>query len=250
MKLLTPGSILGLGNVLEVNILGEQKVCSFDCVYCNLGPTAKRLGKIKESVDFPIADHIVTSVAHELSSRRQQPKQQTMLFGLLISGNGEPTLHPDFENIMKGLVATRNELMPTLKILVMTNGDSLDDREIVRALNLADERIVKLDVATEDSFRSFNKPLSRTKLEKVIRGAKQLKDCIVQAAVSSIPDALNSKHLDDWLEVVGLIAPKNVYLHSVDIEGQTTDRDEVLRVAHLLERRAKFKALLSSENVA
>ncbi|MBK7890174.1 MAG: hypothetical protein IPJ84_04790 [Bdellovibrionales bacterium] len=87
-----------------------------------------------------------------------------MLFGLLISGNGEPTLHPDFENIMKGLVATRNELMPTLKILVMTNGDSLDDREIVRALNLADERIVKLDVATEDSFRSFNKPLSRTKL--------------------------------------------------------------------------------------
>lgn len=250
MKLLTPGSILGLGNVLEVNILGGEKVCSFDCVYCNLGPTTKRLGKMKENIDFPTADYIVTSVAHELSSRRQQPKQNTMLFGLLISGNGEPTLHPDFESIMKGLVATRDELMPTLKILVMTNGDSLDDRETVRALNLADERIVKIDVATEDSFRAFNKPLSRTKLEKVIRGAKQLKDCIVQAAVASIPSALNSKQLDDWLEVVGLIAPKNVYLHSVDIEGQTTDRDEVLRVAHLLERRTKLKALLNSENVA
>lgn len=250
MKLLTPSSILGLGNVLEVNILGEQKVCSFDCVYCNLGPTAKRLGKIKDSIDFPRTEHIVTGVAHELSARRQQPKQGVMLFGLLISGNGEPTLHPEFESIMKGLLATRDELMPSLKILVMTNGDGLDDRETVRALNLADERIVKLDVATEDSFRAFNKPLSRTKLEKVIRGAKQLKDCIVQAAVSSIPNALNSKQLDDWLEVVGLIAPKNVYLHSVDIEGQTTDRDEVLRVAHLLERRAKLKALLSSENVA
>lgn len=250
MKLLTPGSITGLGSILEVNILGEHKICSFDCVYCNLGPTIKRLGKLKESPDFPSTDHIVNSVAHELSSRRQQPKQSTMLFGLLISGNGEPTLHPEFNHIIQGLVSTRDELMPTLKILVMTNGDKLDDRETVRALNLADERIVKLDVATEDSFRSFNKPLSRTKLEKIIRGAKQLKDCIVQAAVSPTPHALNSKQLDDWLEVVGLMAPKNVYLHSIETEGQPTDYEEILRVAHLIERRTKFKALLSSENVA
>lgn len=250
MKLLTPGAIIGLGNILEVNVLGEQKVCSFDCVYCNLGPTIKRLGKIKEDIDFPACESIVAAVAHELSSRRQVAKQNSILFGLLISGNGEPTLHPEFEKIVEGFISTRNELMPTLKILIMTNGDSLDNRDTVRALNLADERIVKVDVANEDSFRAFNKPLSRTKLEKVIRGAKQLRDCIIQAAVSSMPYALNSKQLDDWCEVIGLIEPKNVYLHGIDIDGRKADHDEVLRVAHLLERRTKLKALLNSEHVA
>ncbi len=248
MKLLTPGFISGLGSILEVNILGEKKVCSFDCVYCNLGPTRQRMGKIREDVEFPNAEQLLTSVGKELANRRQLPRQNTLLFGLLVAGNGEPTLHPAFGTIMSGLIATRNELMPTLKILAMTNGDSLDNRETVRALNLADERLVKLDVATETAFRSFNKPLSRTKLEKVIRGAKQLKDCIIQAAVSSAPEALNSKQLDDWLEVVGLIKPKNVYLHSISTNELAADTDEILRVAHLIERRTELKVLVRSEN--
>ena len=236
------------GKSIEVNPLGETKICTFDCVYCDKGPSQLRLSRVKFDAKFPTVTEIVAAVGSlwgELLAKHETIET------LIVSGNGEPTLHPQFPELLKALSQKRIEFQSKAKIVVYTNGDQLSDRDIVSALNGIDERVVKIDVGTEASFKLINRPLSRSKLEKVIHGSRTLKDRIVQAAVVQTPGGLTSQSIDEWLEIVGIVQPKSVILHPVvspmtDPGISPTVEDEVHRVVHLLDRKLRIKALVSS----
>lgn len=244
------------GRTIVVNILGEIKVCNFDCVYCSLGPSQIRISRLKQDVTFPSIEEVLTEVGRALGQAAQAGES---IDTILISGNGEPTLHPLFPQFTKELIKRRSELASSTnifgakgflatKITCLTNGDSMSDRNIHDALNLYDECIVKIDVGTEKAFKKINRPLSRSNLEKVILGARTLQNLSIQSTVTASELSLtHSDQLDEWIEVIAMLNPKKIYLQRAQSPcadpGLTfASEDEVLRVSHWLERRLKIKA--------
>ncbi len=244
------------GRTIEVNILGAQKVCNFDCVYCSLGPSQFRLSRLKQDVVFPTLEEISAAVgpALSLAAREDLP-----IDTILVSGNGEPTLHPLFLQVAKMLVERRTELSigtapgrTGTRIVVLTNGDRLDDRDIVDALNLLDETIVKVDAGTEKVFKKINRPISRSTLEKALQASRTLRHMSVQTTITGGDvSLLQTSHLEEWMEVIAMLTPKHVYLKlaqapCADPNLKLATEDDLHRISHWLERKLKIKAQVES----
>lgn len=249
------------GRTIEVNILGDQKVCNFDCVYCSLGPSQFRLSRLKQDVVFPSLEEISMAIGSVFSLAAQE---DTTIDTILVSGNGEPTLHPFFPQIAKLLVERRAELLSLgtapggtrTRIVVLTNGDRLDDRDVVDALNLLDETVVKVDAGTEKAFKKINRPISRSTLEKVLQGSRALEHLSVQTIITGGDvSLLQTTHLEEWMEVIAMLTPKRVYLQlaespCADPKLQLATEDDLHRISHWLERKLKIKALIEFGYVA
>lgn len=240
------------GRTIEVNILGEQKVCNFDCVYCSLGPSQFRLSRLKQDVVFPTLEEISAAIGPVLSLASQE---DLPIETILVSGNGEPTLHPLFPQIMKMLTERRAELSAGTapgrtgtRIVVLTNGDRLDDRDVVEALNLIDETIVKVDAGTEKVFKKINRPISRSTLEKALQASRSIHYLSVQTTITGGDvSLLQTTHLEEWMEVIAMLTPKHVYLQlaqtpCADPKLKLATEDDLHRISHWLERKLKIKA--------
>lgn len=257
MKIVSPHILHPtFGRTVELNILGEQKICNFDCVYCSLGPSEIRISRLKQDAQFTPVDEILSAIGRALGAAAQKGEP---IDTIVVSGNGEPTLHPLFLNFAKSLLERRSELASitngggkTTKIVCMTNGDRLENRDIVDALNLFDECLVKIDVGTEKAFKKINRPLSRSSLDKVILGSRSLKNLSIQTTVTGGDLSLiHSAQLEEWIEVVAMLNPKKVYLiqaHApcADKTVKLASEDDILRISHWLERRLKIKAQVES----
>src|SRR5687768_3085899 len=116
MKTLIYGPVQSLryGTTLGVNLLGANKICSFNCGYCDLGPTELTLNYVRKEHIFPSLDDIVQNLRVAVSGL------QTDIKALVISGNGEPTLHPQFDEIIQGLIPIRKEILTGKPIIVLT----------------------------------------------------------------------------------------------------------------------------------
>lgn len=248
------------GRTIEVNVLGAQKVCNFDCVYCSLGPSELRISRLKHEAVFSPLEEILTGVGRALSDGAQSG---LAIDSILISGNGEPTLYPNFLQLTTGLLqrraelaSTTNEAGRTTKLVGLTNGDKLDSRDIIDALNLFDETILKVDVGTEKSFKKINKPLSRSSLEKIILGARSLKNLSIQTTLMAGDFSLNhSTQLDEWIEVIAMLDPKKVYLQlakrpTADPLMKLATEDDLNVLSHWLERKLKIRAQVATDSAA
>jgi len=143
-----------LGLSLGIDLV-RQKTCSFDCVYCQLGPTTNKTVARAEYVSS-------TQVLRELDSiLREEPEVDYVT----LSGSGEPTL-----NIKMGSVLAGIRERTDLPIAVLTNSSLLDLSEVRRELALADVVIPSLDAAREESFRAINRPHPSLRLDSIVRG--------------------------------------------------------------------------------
>lgn len=247
MKLVNEKNSERFGQTIEVNILGEHKLCSFDCGYCHLGESTIRMSQFKKDVEFPGLEDLIQKVGHALSEKGQKGEVVDTIF---ISGNGEPTIHPQFGDFVHSLLSKRHELMAakTSRILCLTNGDEFDRRDVRDALNKLDSTILKLDVGTEKAFKSINRPRSRSTFEKIILNARGINNLSIQTTIVGGEYGLtNPSRLDEWLEVVAMLNPSNVYLNRAispcaDPDTTLVTEDDVLRVSHWLDRKLKIKA--------
>lgn len=248
------------GRTVELNILGEQKICNFDCTYCSRGPSLIRISRLKHDAVFTPIEDILTSIGKVLGAEAQSGQP---IDTILISGNGEPTLHPLFPSFARALIERRTELSSTTsglgkqtRIVCLTNGDRLDDRDVVDALNLFDECLVKVDVGTEKAFKKINRPISRSSLEKILLGTRSLKMLSIQTMVTGGDISLtHSAQLDEWIEVVAMMNPKAVYLQKAippfaDSTFRFATDDEIHRICHWLERKLKIKARVEFDSAA
>ncbi len=236
------------GFALGVNLLGEgKKACSFDCAYCDLGRTEVRLNKLKSEISFPTFEDLTRQLDEGFSKARVGTEK---IKTILISGNGEPTLHPMFSEIVDLLLKMRATYLPDTEIVLVTNGAHFDSRKVYEAANKLDQRVLKIDVGNEKSFKALNSPLSRSNLSSVIRHARHLKDFIVQAMfVHGSLDNTTNTDLDDWIEVLGLIRPKLVHIQTISRVPATSglkalDEDSLYTIASKLERRTQIKSLV------
>jgi len=236
-----PVKSLRYGSTLGVNLLGGSKVCSYNCVYCHLGPTVLTMNKIRKDYEFPQLEQIKTSF-------REYVKKTVPTDHIVISGNGEPTLFPQFDEAVKLVLDLRNEHMPGTKVICLSNGAHLDSKKVVAGMNLLDERVIKVDAGNDGLMQKVNDPLVRINMAKFLSGVRKLSDCTVQALfVEGDVNNCSAEILDDWMEVVGMIKPKNIQLCTLTRAGfspgvRAVEDDVLYGIAFKLKKRTGLES--------
>ena len=150
-----------LGFSLGVDII-PLKTCDFDCIYCQLGRSAKFRTKRGVWVDLK-------GLRKELKTiLKNKPK----IDFLTISGSGEPTLHKGLNKIIKVL---KTETKNTYPVCVITNSSLLYRKEVRRELLLADLIVPSLDAGSAKTFRKINNPARNVNFSNVVKGLEALR---------------------------------------------------------------------------
>lgn len=207
-----------LGTSLGVNLSpSDGKVCSFDCLYCEAGYNAQGPGK----TGLPPRRYVREALEARLAAMHANGENLDVI---TFSGNGEPTLHPDFAGIIEDTIALRDRYFGDVKISVLSNSTQLHRPDVVEALKRVDNNILKLDSAIEDTMRALDRPASPS--FTVSRVIPQLQafdgNLIVQTLLTRgthggrIIDNTTDTELDALIEAIRAIAPASVMLYSID----------------------------------
>lgn len=233
-----------LGTSLGVNLSpNDGKICSFDCVYCEAGFNSQGAG----TTGFPSRQQVSRQLIEKLS---QMKAEGSPLDVITFSGNGEPTLHPDFENVIADTLEARDRFYPEAKVSVLCNSTRLHVPQVVRALRRVDNCILKLDSALTPTMRLIDRPNSpEFTCEYLIPQLEEFGDkCIIQTMM--LRGSHNGKPIDNTTpaEVEALakaylrIKPAQIMLYSIDRPTPETDLQKVEKPE--LETIAdKFRAL-------
>jgi len=179
-----------LGSSLGINLLpAGRKVCTFNCIYCECGFT--ETGHSTDS-SFPDRDTIkkqLESRLRELTDSGQPPDAITY------AGNGEPTLHPEFEGIISDTVRVRDDVSPNSKIVVLSNASLVHKPAVFNALEMVDKNVLKLDTGIEKTFHALNQPSGEVGLTKIIENLKMFHGRMTIQTLF-----LKGKYHDHWID--------------------------------------------------
>ncbi|MBD5375555.1 MAG: radical SAM protein [Bacteroides sp.] len=207
-----------LGTSLGVNLSpADGKICSFDCLYCEAGFNAQGPG----TAGLPPRQAVCRLLEEKLADMRSKGENLDVI---TFSGNGEPTLHPDFEGIIDDTIRLRDKYFPNVKISVLSNSTRLGLESVERALRRVDNNILKLDSAITPTMRLIDRPGSPDfTSERVIEQLARFgKDCIIQTMLlrgehNGIPvDNTTPEEIEALTEAYRRIAPASVMLYSID----------------------------------
>jgi wyosine [tRNA(Phe)-imidazoG37] synthetase (radical SAM superfamily) len=204
-----------LGPSLGLNILpGGAKVCTFNCLYCQYGWTDFRaLGPAGGPVDapgLPSADDVAKALEAALIALKAPPAFITF------SGNGEPTVHPDFARIARRVAAVRDALAPSARTAILSNSTMISRVGVREALSLLDVRIMKLDAGTQGTLESYNQPAPGIDLESIVSGLRMLSDVTIQALFTGGPRGNASPaDVEAWVKLVKTLAPAAVQIYTL-----------------------------------
>ena len=100
---------------------------------------------------------------------------------LTFAGNGEPTAHPRFPEIIEDTLALRDKYFPNAKVSVLSNSTFIHRPAVFEALNKIDNNILKLDTVDEEYIRVLDRPTGHYSIREIIEGMKAFKgNCIIQ----------------------------------------------------------------------
>ena len=218
-----------LGMSLGINLMpNDGKICSFDCLYCEAGFNAQGPGK----------DGVPTreAVKKQLRRKFEEMKQAGQTLDVItFSGNGEPTLHPEFDKVVDDVLRLRTEYFPDAKVSVLSNSTMAGKTSVVKALLKVDNNILKLDSALPHTFRLINRPVSPNCLpEGVIADLKRFEgQCVVQTIMlrgefeGKRFDNTTDEELDALLAAYLEIKPREVMLYSIDRKTPAENLEKV-----------------------
>jgi len=177
------------------------RVCSFDCVYCEL----PEMESADAAPHWPSAGEIESALGRAL--RGAGP-----LDSITISGRGEPTLHPRFGAVVAAVVSEARRGRPGTPIRILTNGTRLVRTDVRRALDLLDERVVTFDASPE----RVDRPQRPLLLGSLVAGAALLRDVTVQSCfvVGGVSNT-DVRSVETWIDVLGELRPRAVLIHSL-----------------------------------
>lgn len=203
-----------LGTSLGVNLSpSDGKVCSFDCLYCEAGFNAQGPGL----TGLPPRDEVARLLRAKL---QQMSEAGDPLDVITFSGNGEPTLHPDFAGIVDDVIVLRDEFYPQAKVSVLSNSTQLMRPEVVDALRKVDNNILKLDSARTKTIALLDRPNSPSfAAETLIEQLQQFEgQAIIQTMLlrSETVDNTTTPELNALIEAYKQIRPRAVMLYSID----------------------------------
>jgi wyosine [tRNA(Phe)-imidazoG37] synthetase (radical SAM superfamily) len=201
-----------LGRSLGINLSPvSYKACSFNCVYCHYGWTKclKDDLSLLEN-DLPEPDEVKEALDEFL-------KKGSEFDYITFSGNGEPTLHPQFDEIVDLVAETKNRYSPDKKIAILSNSSTLHKKDVVRALKKIDLRIMKLDCGEPKTFSRVNRPYKSIDYNEIVKNLKSVKGIIIQTMlVNGEHGNGKDKQIMDWIDRIEEIKPESVQLYSLE----------------------------------
>lgn len=202
-----------LGNSLGINLLPVNgKLCNFDCIYCECGWNADG----RQDRTLPSAQDVRTALEKALRNCREQG---TVIDSITFSGDGEPTLNPEFAQIVDLVLELRDSYYPQARVSVLSNATMAWKPEVLSALRRVDMPIMKLDAASDRDVRMVNRPSGGYKVENVIRSLEAFEgDFVLQTMFLRSPDfdSSQSGRLEAWMDVVRRLKPREVMVYTID----------------------------------
>jgi wyosine [tRNA(Phe)-imidazoG37] synthetase (radical SAM superfamily) len=203
-----------LGVSLGVNLMPTNaKLCTFDCVYCECG-----WNQPVSHPQLPTREQVRDALKYQLQTLN------TPLNVITFSGNGEPTLHPNFLGIIQDTCELRDQYCPEAKISVLSNSTQLMRDDVIEALRLCDNRILKLDSAIDDTMRLIDQPVNRSlNVKQIVERLQQfdgdftLQTCFLHGEYQGqIIDNTTSEELEAWYQIIDVLHPKQVMIYVID----------------------------------
>ena len=204
-----------LGSSLGVNILPSKgKLCNFDCVYCECGWNKDGIAERR----FPRLQEVEEALTEKIS---RAAEEGTPIDSITFSGNGEPTMNPDFPEIIDVTLRLRDRYFPSAKVSVLSNATLIGRKPVAEALMRVDNPILKIDASSDFLIRSINKPCGTYKLHEILENLRQFRgDFILQTMFLKSPDfdTASPEALSAWIEIVRDLKPRQVMVYTIDRE--------------------------------
>ena len=206
-----------LGTSLGMEIMPlDHKLCTFNCVYCECG-----WNEPVSHPKLPTREEVRAALEKKLSVLSSQ---HSALDVITFSGNGEPTLHPEFLGIIEDTCALRDQYCPSAKVSVLSNSTQLGRPDVVKALRLCDNRILKLDAATDTMMRRIDLPVNEHLTVNTLIGWLQqfdgdftLQTCFLRGEHEGLPiDNTTPEELSAWYQAVDRLHPKQIMIYVID----------------------------------
>lgn len=241
-----------LGTSLGINLSpNDGKVCSFDCVYCEAGYNRQGRG----TTGLPSREEVRTQLRKKLQQMKASGENLDVI---TFSGNGEPTLHPDFPEILDDVISLRDEFFPDAKVSVLTNSTRIFTPEVADALKRADNNILKLDSGINETMRLIDQPSSPSfTVDKVVESLKQFKGTgVIQTMIlrgehdGKIIDNTTPEEIDALIKAYKEISPREIMIYSIDRSTPEeklikVDKEELQKIAEKIESDTSIPVTVS-----
>ena len=202
-----------LGSSLGINLLPEKgKICTFDCIYCECGWNKDG----RNDTQLPSAE----KVRNALEAKLKQCKNDGVnIDSITFSGDGEPTINPEFPQIIDDTIKLRNWYYPNSKITVLSNATRVHLPEIFKALCKVDNPTMKIDAPTNELVEKINHPAPGYDVNRVVEALKQFNgDFILQTMFlrSKDFDSSTPEVLKGWMDIVRILKPREIMVYTID----------------------------------
>lgn len=226
-----------LGRSLGINVLSTKiKICTFNCLYCQYGWTGIHKRELTKENLWPSVAEVLGAVEKALKTINPPPSYITF------SGNGEPTLHPNFNEIVEGVIELRNNFSHNSKTAILSNSSLVTDLTIRNAISKLDVKIIKLECGSEEVFRKYNHPCRGINLTDIVSALRLMNDITIQALFTGGPAGnYNLDHLYNWVANLKGISPLLVQLYTLDRNYPSNnihalEKDDLLVIKKQLEQ--------------
>ena len=208
-----------LGISLGINLLpADGKVCSFDCIYCECGFNKDH----RPTLPMPTRE----TVAAKLEEKLQQMQAGGQLPDVLtFAGNGEPTCHPHFAEIIDDTIRLRNRYCPKAKVSVLSNSTMIHRPQVHDALMRVDNNILKLDTIDPAYINKVDRPHGTYDVQQLIAHMRDFNGHVIVQTMfmrgqwnRQSVDNTGEEYVGPWLEAVKQIRPQQVMVYTIDRE--------------------------------
>ena len=204
-----------LGSSLGINVLPEKgKLCNFDCIYCECGWNRDGRGDTR----LPSAEDLRAALEDKLTACS---REGVGIDSITFSGDGEPTLNPDFPAMVDITLELRDRFFPQARVSVLSNATMVHKDAVFEALRKVDNPILKIDAPTTELARRINRPARGYRVEAVVEALKRFEgDFVLQTMFlrSGDFDSSSPEVLEGWMDIVRTLRPREVMVYTIDRE--------------------------------
>ena len=240
-----------LGLSLGVNLLPtDAKICSFNCIYCECG-----FNTTMQESSIPSRDEVHNALETKLQAMTTANEIPDVI---TFAGNGEPTLHADFEAIIEDTIQLRNKYCPTAKVSVLSNSTKIHKPHIFSALNKVDNNILKFDTAIDSTLQLIDRPTGKNiNVSWFINHLKKFNGKLIIQTMflrgeyeGEKFDNTTELELDAWLNALDEIQPQQVMIYTIDREtpAQNLEKISQKELNAIAEKARKRGFLISVAN--
>ena len=215
-----------LGISLGINLLpADGKVCSFDCIYCECGFNDDH----RPSKPLPTREEVAAALEHKLQQMLADGQLPDVL---TFAGNGEPTCHPHFAEIIDDTILLRDKYCPQAKVSVLSNSTMIHRQSVHDALMRVDNNILKLDTVDPEFIRQVDHPVGSYDVQLIVERMKAFQGHLIIQTMFLKGEQLDNTtdaYVEPWLEAVKEIRPSQVMIYTIDRETPTAGLQKASR---------------------